>query len=177
MPLCEALATTSPTGPAPTINGSASTTISPHSQGKRLLRPVCSSLHRPLMSTDPAATALALKALQLLGRWSRFTNAFKPSTPTCPCCIGLGTPSIAAWELGLVSHLSKLHVGNDTVAQLLREKAGYEQGAAGSATNLLQALARRSLTAPIDAQWMLVNDIEATLDRLEGASVLTGSEA
>jgi hypothetical protein len=128
------------------------------------------------MSTDPAATALALKALQLLGRWSRFTNAFKPTKSACSCCSGVGTPSIAAWELGLVSHLSKLHVVNDNVTQLLREEAGYEQGAAGSATNLLQALARRSLTAPIDAQWMLVNDIEATLDGLEGASALPASD-
>jgi hypothetical protein len=71
--------------------------------------------------------------------------------------------------------LSERHVGNDTVAALLREGAGYEPGTLGSATRLLQAMARRSLAAPLDAQWMVVNDIEAALDIAEGSSASAGS--
>lgn len=129
------------------------------------------------MTIDRSSSALALKALQMLGRWSRFTSAFELAKPRCPCCIGLGIQSIDELELDLVNHLGERHVGDDTVARLLREGAGYQEGAAGSATKLLQAIVHGSLTAPLDAQWMLVNDIEAALDRAERTSSSTGSDA
>jgi len=119
------------------------------------------------MTTEVDPQALALKALQLLGRWKRFSQTLKPYEPPCACCPELAPQTPEDLEYSLVCHLSERHYGNETVRALLVEGAAYVQGTTGSVVQLLQNVARRSLVSPVDVQGMIVDDIEAALDVAE----------
>lgn len=115
------------------------------------------------MSDAPAPTAVPVRALQVLGRWSRFAQAFKPFEPTCSCCIDPGVQSTQDLEMSLLYHLGDLYAGNEPFRQILREGAGYEPGAAGSVVKLLQTMARSNLSGTPQAHNQLLDDIEAAL--------------
>ncbi len=117
--------------------------------------------------SDAASSAVAVRALQMLGRWNRFAQAFRPFEPTCSCCIDLGVQSTQDLEMSLLYHLGDLYAGNEPFRHVLREGAGYEPGAAGSVVKLLQAMARSSLSAAPQTQNQLLDDIEAALSIAE----------
>jgi hypothetical protein len=117
--------------------------------------------------SDSALPAVPVRALQVLGRWNRFAQAFKPFAPTCSCCIDLGVQSTQDLEMSLLYHLGDLYAGNEPFRQLLRAGAGYEPGAAGSVVKLLQAMARSSVSAAAQVQHQLLDDIEAALSIAE----------
>lgn len=114
-------------------------------------------------STPPTPTAVPVRALQVLGRWNRFAQAFKPFAPSCSCCIDLGVQSTQDLEMSLLYHLGDLYAGNAPFRQILSEGAGYEPGTAGSVVKLLQAMARSSLSGAPEALGQLLDDIEAAL--------------
>lgn len=116
---------------------------------------------------NAASPAVPVRALQVLGRWNRFAQAFKPFEPACSCCIDLGVQSTQDLEMSLLYHLGDLYAGNEPFRQILREGAGYEPGAPGSVVRLLQAMARSGLDAPAQSQHQLLDDIEAALSVAE----------
>ncbi len=114
-------------------------------------------------------TEHALRALQLLGRWTRFAKGFHPFQAGCSCCADFGMSTVDDLELSLVCHLAELHRGDAGVAQALREGAGYDPGVAGSVVKLLQAIGRRNAIGPLEAQAKLLDSIAAALDLAEGS--------
>lgn len=111
--------------------------------------------------------ALAVRAMQLLGRWNRFVRGFHPFQAGCACCADFGPQSVDDLELSLLCYLSERHPGNEAVAAALRDGAGYKQGAEGSLIRLLQTIGRRALVAPAQAQQLLLDGISGALDMAE----------
>jgi hypothetical protein len=121
------------------------------------------------MDMQTNAAALPLRAVQLLGRWNRYTQAFTPFRGGCSCCVNAGIQSVQELEASLICHLSDKRTGDATIAAALREGAGYEPGKDGSVVTLLQAIARRTMTASADTLGILLDDIEAALDNAEAS--------
>lgn len=129
------------------------------------------------MDNDLASAEIALRAIQLLGRWTRFAKGFHPFQPGCSCCADFGMSSLDDLELSLVCYLSERHLGDEGVARALREGAGYKPGEAGSVVRLLQAIGRRSAIGPVNAQAALLDTIAAALDVAEASGRDTVGQA
>lgn len=121
------------------------------------------------METAAATAEIALRSIQLLGRWTRFAKGFHPFQGGCSCCADFGMSTLDDLELSLVCWLAERHLASDAVAYVLREGAGYDPGVAGSVVKLLQAIGRRTPLGPLDAQIALLDSIGEALDIAEAS--------
>ena len=117
----------------------------------------------------PAAQAVSLAALQLLGRWQRVCRGCLSFTNGCACGFGASVDLTDLDDL-IVDHLKRKFEGVDAVARFLATQAtqGAPEGrASGCVKNLLRALAvaPEGIT-PAEAHDLL-QAIEASVASLE----------
>ena len=114
----------------------------------------------------PAAQAVSLAALQLLGRWQRVCRGCLSFTNGCACGFGASVDLTDLDDL-IVDHLQRKFEGVDAVARFLATQGAPEGRASGCVKNLLRALAvaPEGIT-PAEAHDLL-QAIEASVASLE----------
>lgn len=117
----------------------------------------------------PKKPSIPLRALQLLGRWTRVSQGHLALGAGCICggmMVGVRAQDL---ELNVLDYLATRHSGDAAIGRLLSECAGYRDGTAGSLSNMLQAIARRTDVAPESAQAALLDDLERTIESFDAA--------
>jgi hypothetical protein len=111
-----------------------------------------------------------IKAMSLLGRWSRMAQGHIAFGGGCNCCGEFGNLQVADMEQHILDYLdTKYRAAKvDGVAALLSQKAGYRSGASGSIPDLLKAIAGQSdLPLKAEEQVSLLADLERSIDSLD----------
>ena len=130
------------------------------------LSPKGAKTSRP-QSASPSA---ALKAMQLLGRWTRVAQGHLGYGMSCACCTDVGSVAVQDMELQVLDYLHGKYrsAGVQSVCALLSERGGYRPGEAGSIADLLRAIATQ-LDGQIktEDQLALLADLERSIDSLD----------
>ena len=117
----------------------------------------------------PAAQAVSLAALQLLGRWQRVCRGCLSFTNGCACGFGASVDLTDLDDL-IVDHLQRKFEGVDAVARFLATQGtqGAPEGrASGCVKNLLRALAVAPEGITLAEAHDLLQAIEASVASLE----------
>ena len=120
----------------------------------------------------PAAQAVSLAALQLLGRWQRVCRGCLSFTNGCACGFGASVDLTDLDDL-IVDHLQRKFEGVDAVARFLATQGtqatqGAPEGrASGCVKNLLRALAVAPEEITLAEAHDLLQAIEASVASLE----------
>jgi hypothetical protein len=117
-----------------------------------------------------APPAPPIKAMGLLGRWSRMALGHIAFGGGCNCCGEFGNLQVADMEQHILDYLDTKYraAGVDGVGQLLAERAGYRSGAAGSIPDLLKAVAAQAdIPLTQEQQASLLADLERSIDSLD----------
>ena len=114
----------------------------------------------------PAAQAVALAALQLLGRWQRVCRGHLSFTNGCACGFGASVDLTDLDDL-ILDYLRRKFEGVEAVTRLLAANGAPEGRASGSVTSLLRALAVASEGITPDEAHDLLQAIEASVASLE----------
>jgi hypothetical protein len=116
--------------------------------------------------TDVAA---AIEATRLLGKWTRIAQGHLSFGIGCSCGMGIVNIQARDFELQILDYLYGKHsrAGAEAVLALLRERAGYQAGAAGSITELLRAIATRAPGHASEPQLALLRDLERSIDSFD----------
>ena len=112
----------------------------------------------------------AIKAMTLLGRWSRMAQGHIAFGGGCNCCGEFGNLQVADMEQHILDYLdTKYRTAKVTgVGELLAQRAGYRNGASGSIPDLLKALSTPGeLPLTTDQQTSLLADLERSIDSLD----------
>ena len=112
-----------------------------------------------------SSEAPAVRAIRLVGKWTRAAQGHVGlSGLPCSCGAGFVAVGVADFEQHLLDYLYDRHRADGDVAALFGA-AGYREGASGSLTQLLRALAGGTL-APQKAE-VLLADVERSVDSFE----------
>ena len=114
----------------------------------------------------PAAQAVSLAALQLLGRWQRVCRGCLWFTNGCACGFGASVDLTDLDDL-IVDHLQRKFEGVDAVARFLAAQGAPEGRASSSVKNLLRALAVAPEGITVAEAHDLLQAIEASVASLE----------
>src|SRR3954467_5602795 len=88
-----------------------------------------------------AAEAPALRAINLAGKWARVAQGHVPlSGMACACGLGFVAIGVADFEQHLLDYLYSKH-RDSPQSKFVFAGSGYAEGASGSVTQLLRALA------------------------------------
>ena len=110
-----------------------------------------------------AAEAPALRAINLAGKWARVAQGHVAlSGMACACGLGFVAIGVADFEQHLLDYLYTKHRDSPQMNAVFTG-SGYAEGASGSVTQLLRALAA---AAPPTAD-ALLDDIERSIDSFE----------
>lgn len=113
------------------------------------------------------ATAAALRAVTLAGKWMRVAQGHVAlSGLACSCGLGFVAIGVADFEQHLLDYLYGRH-GTNPQQRALFVAAGYVEGHSGSITSLLRALAAAA-TVP-DTSQALLDDMERAIASFETA--------
>ena len=116
-------------------------------------------------ATPPtAAVPVPLRAMQLLGRWTRASQGHLLLGAGCMCVGGFGAVSVADLEVNVFDYLAGKYGSASAVVDLLRSVADYREGETGSLPKLLQAIARQASTLDTVTQGRLLDDLERTIE-------------
>ena len=112
----------------------------------------------------------AIKAMTLLGRWSRMAQGHIAFGGGCNCCGEFGNLQVADMEQHILDYLdTKYRAAKvEGVGELLAQRANYKSGASGSIPDLLKAMSGQAdvpLTA--EQQASLLADLERSIDSLD----------
>jgi hypothetical protein len=118
-----------------------------------------------------AAPNAAIEATRLLGKWLRVAQGHLPLGMRCSCGTAIGNGSIQAqdFELQILDYLFGKH-GNpaaESLLAMLRERAGYRPGEAGSITQLLRAIATGAPEPEAELQLALLRDLDRSIDSFD----------
>ncbi|MFH1044630.1 MAG: hypothetical protein V1796_06215 [Pseudomonadota bacterium] len=120
--------------------------------------------------SQSASPSAALKAMQLLGRWTRVAQGHLAYGMSCSCCTDLGSVEVQDMEQHVLDYLDGKYrsAGVQSVCVLLSERAGYRPGEAGNIADLLRAIATQ-VDGPIKSedQLALLADLERSIDSLD----------
>ncbi len=121
---------------------------------------------------SPEQLAVALRAIQLLGKWTRAARGHVPLNGyACACSLGVGSISVLDFEQDLIDYLYGKH-GNALDIKSWFENAGYRESnpSGGTLSSLLQALAHSQLDAHrVTLVTPVLNDLEKTMDSFSAA--------
>jgi hypothetical protein len=113
------------------------------------------------------AASTAIQAVRLLGRWTRIAQGHLVFGSGCSCGPGFGTLRMQDFEQHILDFLHSRHGTEVAVAALLRQRAGFVAGEAGSFADLLRAIAARRAEVPAKMQSALLADIERIIESFE----------
>jgi hypothetical protein len=123
----------------------------------------------PRRTTAPGAPArpAAIEATRLLGKWLRVAQGHVSFGMRCSCGIATGKGSIQAqdFELQILDYLFGKHACAGLA--MLRARAGYRPGEAGSITELLRAIATGSPELEAELPPALLGDLERSIDSFD----------
>jgi len=116
-----------------------------------------------------AARQAAIEATRLLGKWTRIAQGHLSFGIGCSCGMGIVNIQARDFELQILDYLHDKHsrAGAGAVLELLRERAGYRPGVAGSITELLRAIATRAPGPEAEAQLALLRGLERSIDSFD----------
>ena len=118
----------------------------------------------PVNASDvrsPEKLDVALKAIQLLGKWTRAARGHLPLNGfACACSLGIGSISVMDFEQDLIDYLYDKH-GNAKDIKIWFEKAGCDKPS-GTLSSLLKALTH--LQVDVGQVTPVLNDLEKTID-------------
>ena len=121
-------------------------------------------------SAKQAPMAAPIRAMQLLGRWTRLAQGHIAFGGGCSCCGELGNLQVQDMEQHILDYLdTKYRAANvEGVSRLLAERAGYRPGESGSIAELLRAVAGRG-DMPLSSgqQLDMLADLERSIDSLD----------
>lgn len=109
--------------------------------------------------------AIPLRAMQLLGKWTRVAQGHLPMGMGCACAGGMEGVPASDLEVNILDYLHQKYGPTSMVAKLMQEHAGYQESTAGRLADLLKAIAIQPLRAEL-AQGLL-NDLATTIDSFE----------
>lgn len=112
-----------------------------------------------------------LRALQLLGRWTRIAAQGALAIGSgggCTCCNGIDYLPVSTLELELLDFLDGRHGGATPLGALLRDHAGYKPHEAGKLADLLKAIAAGKAHAVSEEAWgPFLEDLQGAIDSLD----------
>lgn len=122
-------------------------------------------------SRAPAeAPSAPIKAMQLLGRWTRLAQGHIAFGMSCSCCTDLGSVQVQDMEQHVLDYLDGKYraAGVESVCRLLSERAGHREGQSGSIAELLRALASQADgSIRTEDQLAVLADLERSIDSLD----------
>ena len=109
-----------------------------------------------------------IEAMQLLGKWASLAQGHVLIGGSCSCGVGGGNLRVEEFEQQILDFLGAKYSagGNGAVARLMRERAGYETGKAGSLPALLRAIAAEPQEAGRESVALLA-DLKRTLESFD----------
>lgn len=117
-----------------------------------------------------ASPAAPLRAMQLLGRWTRMAQGHIAFGGGCNCCGDFGNIQVKDMEQHILDYLETKYraAGVEAIPRLLIERAGYRSSESGSVAELLRAIAGQSDTGvPAEQLLSLLADLERSIDSLD----------
>ena len=117
-----------------------------------------------------APMAAPIRAMQLLGRWTRLAQGHIAFGGGCSCCGEFGNLQVQDMEQHILDYLdTKYRAAKvEGVAKLLAERAGYRSGESGSIAELLRAMAGRGdMPLSSEQQLEMLADLERSIDSLD----------
>ena len=108
----------------------------------------------------------AIEATRLLGKWTRLAQGHVMFGSGCSCGVGTGV-RLQDFEHQILDYLHAKYsaAGDPAIVNLLRERAGYREGEAGSVTALLRAIATQGVRN--GGHLALLTDLERSLDSFD----------
>ena len=126
--------------------------------------------HRKAPDGTPDRTA-AIEATRLLGKWTRASGQHLSFGARCACGMtaGAGKVQLQDFETQILDFLFRKHGGlaADPVLAVLRTRAGYRPGEAGSITEFLRAIATEAPGPGAELQIALLRDLERSIDSFD----------
>ena len=118
-----------------------------------------------------AAPNAAIEATRLLGKWLRVAQGHVSFGMRCSCCMAISKGSIRAqdFELQILDYLFGKHrnPAAEPVLAMLRARAGYRPGEAGSITEFLRAIATEAPEPEAELQLALLRDLDRSIDSFD----------
>jgi hypothetical protein len=117
-----------------------------------------------------ASPAAPVRAMQLLGRWTRMAQGHIAFGGGCSCCGEFGNVQVKDMEQHILDYLETKYraAGVEAVPRLLAERAGYRSSESGSIAELLRAIAGAADTGVSSDQLLgLLSDLERSIDSLD----------
>jgi hypothetical protein len=121
-------------------------------------------------SARQAPLPAPIRAMQLLGRWTRLAQGHIAFGGGCSCCGEFGNLQVKDMEQHILDYLdTKYRAAKvEGVSRLLAERAGYRAGESGSIAELLRAMAGPGEQPLAAAQQQdLLSDLERSIDSLD----------
>jgi hypothetical protein len=120
----------------------------------------------------PANSGVALRALMLLGRWTRVAQGHIAQGASCMCAGGLATVQAADLEQQVMAFLADKYQARPQIAAALQR---YVSGSsAGSIGDLLRETARGLENVSADGQLDLLSDLERIIASFEEVHGIRG---
>ena len=118
-----------------------------------------------------AARTAAIEATRLLGKWLRVAQGHVSFGMRCSCGLatGKGNSQVKDFELQILDYLFGKH-GDPSAAPvlaILRTRAGYRPGEAGSITELLRAIATETSEPEAELPLALLRDLDRSIDSFD----------
>lgn len=109
--------------------------------------------------------AIPLRAMQLLGKWTRVAQGHLPMGMGCACAGGMEGVPASDLEVNILDYLNQKYGATSVVAKLMQDHAGYQENMAGRLADLLKAIAVQPMVA--DMAQGLLDDLATTIDSFE----------
>jgi hypothetical protein len=110
-------------------------------------------------------TTISLRAMQLLGKWTRVAQGHLPMGLGCACAGGMEGVPASDLEVNILDYLHQKYGRGSVVATLMHQHAGYQESTAGRLSDLLKSIAMQPLKTEL-AQGLL-DDLATTIDSFE----------
>jgi len=121
--------------------------------------------------TSTAGQPAAIEATRLLGKWLRVAQGHVSFGMRCSCGLatGKGNSQVKDFELQILDYLFGKHGSRaaEPALAMLRERAGYRTGEAGSITELLRAIATGASEPEAALQLELLRDLDRSIDSFD----------
>lgn len=118
----------------------------------------------------PARPA-AIEATRLLGKWLRVAQGHVSFGLRCSCGMAAGKGSIRVqdFEQQALDYLFGRHgnAATESLLAILRARAGYRPGEAGSITEFLRAIATEASEPEAELQLALLRDLDRSIDSFD----------
>ena len=109
-----------------------------------------------------------LKAMSLLGRWVRVSQAHVAFGGGCSCGDDLAPLHVGEMAMRVMDTLAARHSDNAAIQTLLAERADYRRNESGSIGGLLKAIAMRSAKGVNDEdQFSMLAELERSIESLD----------